>query len=299
MAIPKGFKPMLAATVEPHQLAALRYPLLASPKLDGVRCIVFDGVAYSRNLKPIRNKWVQEKLGKPEYHGFDGELIVGAPTGDGVFNRSQSGVMSTEGAPDFMFRVFDNHAENHRGFEARNYALPLRRGYVARHKHVVVRSVEEVENYENLWLGLGYEGVMLRAPDGPYKYGRSTLREGYLLKLKRFRDGEAVVVDIEEAEENTNAAFKDELGRTKRSTAKAGKVGKGMVGTIVGKDIKTGELLRCGPGTMTHLERSVMWENRAGYLTAPRVFTYRVFDYGAKDTPRFPLFHGWRNKADM
>ena len=43
-------KVMLAATVD--SVEQLRYPLLGSPKLDGVRAIVIDGVVYSRNMKP-------------------------------------------------------------------------------------------------------------------------------------------------------------------------------------------------------------------------------------------------------
>jgi len=37
---------------------------------------------------------------------------------------------------------------------------------------------------------------MLRHPQSPYKQGRSTPKEAYLLKVKRFSDGEAVIVDL-------------------------------------------------------------------------------------------------------
>ena len=39
--------PMLAATVK--SVADLRFPLLASPKLDGVRAYVKNGVVWSRS----------------------------------------------------------------------------------------------------------------------------------------------------------------------------------------------------------------------------------------------------------
>jgi len=48
---------MLSATVE--DTALLSYPLLASVKIDGVRCIIRDGVAMSRSMKPIPNASVQ------------------------------------------------------------------------------------------------------------------------------------------------------------------------------------------------------------------------------------------------
>ncbi len=58
----KTFKPMLADPIEPEKYP-LRFPLLVSTKIDGIRVLVRDGVAYSRSLKPIPNKYVQSVLG--------------------------------------------------------------------------------------------------------------------------------------------------------------------------------------------------------------------------------------------
>lgn len=69
-------KPMLSATLEDP--LRLTWPVLGSPKLDGLRCIIKDGMALSRNLKPFRNKFVQEQLSTLP-NGLDGELIVGSP----------------------------------------------------------------------------------------------------------------------------------------------------------------------------------------------------------------------------
>ena len=99
-------KPMLAYQKLPD-LEALTYPLIASPKLDGIRCLIVDGVAVSRSLKPIRNKYVQSILGSHEFNGLDGELVVGSPTDPDVYLKTNSGVMSVEGEPDFTYLVFD------------------------------------------------------------------------------------------------------------------------------------------------------------------------------------------------
>ena len=48
----------------------------ASPKLDGIRCMIQDGIALSRSLKPIRNEHVQYILGREIFNGLDGELII-------------------------------------------------------------------------------------------------------------------------------------------------------------------------------------------------------------------------------
>ena len=83
------FKPMLASDAN---LDSLRYPLIASPKLDGVRATVRDGVVYSRSNKPIPNKHVHSLFKNYEY--FDGELIVGDPTSPTVYRDTVSEVMS-------------------------------------------------------------------------------------------------------------------------------------------------------------------------------------------------------------
>jgi len=60
-------------------LEALAFPLLGSPKLDGVRALMFEGVLVSRSLKAIPNVFLQKKALADVAHGLDGELIVGDP----------------------------------------------------------------------------------------------------------------------------------------------------------------------------------------------------------------------------
>lgn len=107
MTIPEGFKPQLA--IEQTKVKTQPANRYMSEKLDGIRCIVFGGVAYSRSLKPIPNKSIQAYV---EHHwemldGMDGELIVGDKNAPDVFNQSTSGVMRIEGDPEFTFWVFD------------------------------------------------------------------------------------------------------------------------------------------------------------------------------------------------
>ena len=58
----KQFKPMLAYTIE--DTSKIEYPCYVSKKLDGIRCVILDGVVYSRSMKPIRSKVVQKLFGK-------------------------------------------------------------------------------------------------------------------------------------------------------------------------------------------------------------------------------------------
>jgi spermidine/putrescine transport system substrate-binding protein len=106
---------------------------------------------------------------------------------------------------------------------------------------------------------------MIRSLSGPYKQGRSTEAEGYLLKVKRFEDGEARIQEYYEEMENQNAEFTNELGRTARSSHKAGMVGKNRLGgfhvTGVGGRYD-GVYFDIASGAMSHEMRSKLWETR-------------------------------------
>ena len=97
------FKVMLATDYDPEKL---RFPCVATPKLDGIRAYVQGGVVLSRNNKPIPNLHVQTLFSGLEH--YDGELIVGSPTSSTVFRDTTSGVMSKEGKPNVTYYVFDH-----------------------------------------------------------------------------------------------------------------------------------------------------------------------------------------------
>ena len=288
------FKPMLSATLlDPYNL---RYPVLVSPKLDGIRCLMHEGKAVSRNLKPIRNDYVQQMLaGLP--NGLDGELIVGSPTEGHVLNRTQSGVMSGDGQPDFKYHLFDNYNMK-QGFEYRLTSLEdMRHDYIELVPHYVVNTVEGLLKFEQAFLSDGYEGLMVRKIDGAYKHGRSTSNEGLLFKFKRFRDGEAAVFGLRQGITNTNEATTDIMGRTKRSAHQDGKVNALRGGTILGVDLETGQPLEFSPGRMTMQDRAYYWLNPEQLID--RIIKYKTFDYGTLNVPRFSTFQAFRDAADM
>lgn len=301
-------KPMLSATFTTAWAPSLRFPLLVSPKLDGFRALVLeDGKLYSKNLKLIRNEFIQNWFSAvlpPELlAGLDGELIVGPPTGGSVINRTSSGVTARAGEPDFTYWVFDNWMaeddtfQNRLRFAGAQAKSPAAVRRVKQVPHRWVKTMEELEQAEREYLEQGYEGIMLRDPAGRYKYGRSTEREGLLWKFKRFTDFEFVITGLEEADLNLNEATVDELGRTKRSSAKAGKVPKGMIGTLIGRRMDTGAQVRVGPGNMTHAQRVYYWNHPDELLE--QIGVAKVFEYGAVDADRFPTFKCIRDKDDL
>lgn len=285
------FKPMLATDYDPEKL---RFPCWASYKLDGLRAVVRDGVVYSRSNKPIPNKHVQAKFKHLEY--FDGELIVGDPTDKECFRNSTSVVMSHDKpADDVRFYAFD-----HIGTMSDMYFRRLDRLYEIDSDVFIVHqqsicTQDELVKYEAEALEAGYEGLILRDSSAPYKNGRSTVNEGYLLKVKQFKDAEAVVIGFEERMANNNEAVISELGRTKRSSHKAGKSGRGDLGAIMCQG--DGEILfNIGTG-FSDSEREHIWANQSDYLG--RIAKYKYFPVGVKEAPRHPVFLGWRDVRDM
>ena len=156
--------------------------------------------------------------------------------------------------------------------------------------------MKELQAYEQYCLNLGYEGVILRDPNSMYKHGRSTAKEGGLLKVKRFEDGEAGILAVEEQMHNGNEATTNELGRTQRSSHKENKVPMGKLGALVCKDLVTGIQFSIGTGFTDKLRKD-MWAHRDTLIGA--TVKYKSFKIGVKDAPRHPVFLGMRDVDDM
>lgn len=304
-----NFKPMLAGKCE--NLTLLKYPLLVSAKLDGVRAIVIDGTLMSRSLKPIPNKYAQS-LFRHLPSGTDGELIVGKADDD-PYRRTVSAVMGEDGIEKALrFWTFDNYTYAG-GFSIRNQMMSMSvrgKNQVLSLPHVKVNNEEELLSCEREFVDVGYEGLMIRSIEGPYKFGRSTEREGYLLKLKRFEDSDAEVLSVYEQMHNENEAEKNALGHTERSTKKEGMVPAGVLGGLNVRDIHTGVEFSIGGGFLgqdpvdeggqshpSEYSRETLWRIKE---TLPgKIAKYKYFASGSKERPRFPVFLGWRDKIDL
>jgi len=163
---------------------------------------------------------------------------------------------------------------------------------------VEIRDAAQLADYEEECLAEGYEGVMIRTPGSPYKCGRSTEREGWLLKIKRFEDAEAVVLDTYEGMSNHNEAQRDAFGRTKRSSAQAGKVGRGELGGFVVSAVDSNVVFRLGYNhVLGGVDRVTLWEQRDSLRG--KLVKFKHQPSGAKEAPRFPKFVGFREAWDL
>ena len=288
-------KPMLAATAA---LKNIKYPVIASPKLDGVRGMVIGGVLHSRSLKIFPNQHVTGRFSLKKYNGLDGELILGSPTAKDVYRVTNAACARQTGTPDVKFYAFDRW-DVKGGFSARleNDLIRVEDEHIIVLNQVLVDNEKELLKMESMMLGLGYEGLILRGPDQPYKYGRSTINEQGMLKLKRFTDGEFLLLEVVEEMHNGNEATTNELGRTQRSSHKANLVPTGRMGSLRAKDINTGGVFSIGTG-FNDEDRDWFWKKRKK-LANKFVGKYKHFEVGAKDLPRFPVYLGPRSDWDI
>ncbi len=313
------FRPMLSAkfdnaeTVGLTELSLLTYPLIVSPKIDGIRCFIHpEAGPVSRTVKPIPNKYTRAFLEQSSHwHGLDGELVPGIDPTKATSNLASSAFMSHDGTPNFTYWVFDqvfnhetrqwyhNHKYAWRHLMMRNMMREFEGQSVIRVlEQEVVDNAQAVLDYEARQLALGYEGIIIRAYDGAYKFGRSTLKQQGMIKMKRFTDAEAEIVAFEPLYRNHNEAVKDVMGLTKRSSHQANMVADDTLGKFVLRDLTHPEWgnFSCGSG-LDDETRDKIWKARPEYLGKKVKFKYLA--YGSKDKPRHPIFLGIRHPEDM
>lgn len=297
----KQFSPMLAET--PDDLSALRYPLMASYKMDGIRAIIMPEGPRTRSMKPVPNAHISSMLATLPV-GLDGELAV-VREGAIDFRATSSSVMNRKFTPEFRYFVFDYipmEASRLQPYDRRWSDLCRLRYTEALPDWVVTveqRTVVDADHVREMFaeaLDKGHEGLILRSASAGYKSGRSTVREQGMLKVKPWADTEATIVDVLPEFHNSNPAFESEVGRTKRSTAQAGMVQKESMGQLVVRDPRWPKDFEIGTG-FTAEERAHMWMQRENLKGKLARFSY--ITAGGYDVPRHCSFRGIRDPRDM
>lgn len=260
-----------------------------SPKIDGIRCVIYKGKAYSRNMEPIRNQHVRSTLEALALEGCDGELVVN----DGDFADTMSAIMSFDGKPEFMYRVFDNWKAWNRPFRERLYKVcdqvrAADSNRVAVVRHDIVFSADDCMKRHDRHLEDGFEGSILRNPEGAYIYGRVSYASGLVYKMKPTEREEAQVIGFDAQRHNANAPEEDTLGRLTRSSFKDGMVDLEQLGGFTCR-FDDGVEFNCGSG-LTLDQRISLWKERAALLGRRIVVEYAAPRVGK---PRFPVFRGF------
>lgn len=295
-------KPMLAANdaCDFSVLERVRYPIDVQPKYDGIRCVLSNGTAMSRTWKPLPNLDIQTGLDHLP-SGLDGEIMVRAPGGGWLpFPQIQGFVMAeTPDELDWVYMVFDDAEDPIRWYCDRYRTAHLKIAGSDHNRVQIVRgrlarNPDEVKAVYSELLAAGYEGAILRDPEGPYKHGRATLKQGWLLKLKPREDAEAEVLELLPLQRNDNPQQRNELGYAKRSTAKAGRRSVELLGTIRARVLNgrfAGKEFACG-FRGTDAERAAMFA--AGDALLGEAFTFTFSPDPGYELPRQPVFKAWR-----
>jgi DNA ligase-1 len=294
------------------------FPCALSFKIDGFRCMVYDGRANSSSAKEFPNRYTHNIFVKAAsiLDGLDGELCAGEPNDKNLMQQCTSAFNSIEGEPDFTWWVFDDFSDLSLDFEERyaNYQRRVEEGndhleamglprFLRPVEYRMIHNQEEYDAMKQEASDLCYEGLYGKSWKGKYKHGRSTPVQRSCWKSKPWTDEEGQIVDFVEMEENTNEAFTDELGRTKRSTHQEGLVGKGMLGSYVVINPKycdsKGQPIpfRVSCGSMTMEERERRWASRDS--ERGQIITYKFFDFGIVDVPRSAIYKSHRPDFDL
>jgi DNA ligase-1 len=322
------FKPMLAPNDQPN-LEEINYPILASYKLDGIRCIFKDGELLTRSLKQLQNKQLREKFqpladfAKEHNLTLDGEIY----SPELSFQEISSCVMTQDHNDPKAIKSWDKVCEELEVAKTREEAVNSIQFYcfdcvvdeefdvAFSHRtltamklleqfgklvHIVeqkeVESKDDVDKYFQSALSKGFEGLILKSADGKYKCGRGTLREGLIFKVKPFITFDTTILGVKQGTKvDPNAEKKtNELGRSVTSKKKGDRILVDMISDFF-VDYE-GHELKVSCSSMTHEDREKYWKIRDELIG--KTIEYKGMLIGAKDVPRHPVFVRFREDKD-
>lgn len=310
-------KPQLA---EDAILEEVRTPCWVQPKIDGVRALNRTGRLTGRSLDEFKGYLISDFFSRPGFVHLDGEMILGnKPNCTNRLCSATTGAMGrfkdVSEMADLHWWVFDHLEVPTEPYEdrynrLRHHVEALEHPRVHLVPYKVCKTLADVKAAIAEYAALGYEGTIIRNPHAPLKPGRATRKGQELWRVKPWADAEILVTGITEGNSNANEAKTNSLGRTERSSAAAGLVPNGQVGSIQGTmladffDPFTGALLfakglpvTVGSGEMSVAEAEHYFKH-PGEIVG-HVVKFKHMTHGVKDQPRFPTYISHRLRQDM
>ena len=178
---------------------AIAYPMLASEKYDGFRCLAGIGKLWMRGGKAFPNQQLRERFADfvafcdRKMIVFDGELYDPAST----FPELQS-MLQSRNAPltdTLRFHAFDQFSwsewwgDRSRRFQFRQQRLSALLAqadcpHVLAVPHVPVSDADHARRLFDAVTSQGGEGIMLRNPLATHKHGSATVRDNIIFRFK-------------------------------------------------------------------------------------------------------------------
>jgi DNA ligase-1 len=307
---------MLAPSKSP-ELDDIEYPMLMSPKLDGIRCLIKEGQILSRSGKPLRNINLEVLLAPlilDTGHVFDGELYLHGETFQYITSRVMATDKPLDGIHLYAFdcmTIEEWEGEKVTPLIDRITLLTERAWFLDCSDDVIhiipqhhMTSATMVRANYDKWLQDGYEGAILRDPESLYKHGRATKKQGTMFKLKSWTDYDGVIVSVHEgkrlkayarsASVGGERTVKNELGRNKKTYKKEDYEPSGSFGYFTVKldnsDITVE--IGCWDGITDEIRKD-LWKRR-GSLPGEWC-RFKGMSVGVKDKPRMPKDFAFRD----
>lgn len=250
---------MLLKTFDPKKA---KYPLLAAPKLDGVRGIVKNGKMWSRSGKEIKGMdhivdYLTEKYPMTD---FDGEIMI---PGKG-FDSTSGLIRNTEPVPNAIYNIFDTQNKYQTMAERTADLSCLHEcNFVKIIEKVLVEGELELTKLHNNLLEQGYEGTVVYDPKSMYEDKRSY----DWMRIVPIKSEDCKVIGFEE--------------------------GKGRLAGTLGKIIVDFKGKSCKVGTgFSDLQRNDIWFNQEKYINVIAECEYK--ELSKNGIMRQPRFKGFR-----
>lgn len=305
------FSPMLFPN-ESVGFEAINKPYMASIKLDGIRCIFKKGEMLSRSFKPISNKQLNERFAPMKELSletgiiYDGEIYSTELNFQELMHYCRTEDLNVEGEElpkSINFYCFDALDMNHLDATAieRNINLceELRKKgipFVSVIPQNIVSTPEEVKKLFEDAIENGFEGLILKAPDSLYKFGRITAKSGDGYKFKPYRTWELPITGVIQSTEVNSAVERkiDELGYHHTSRKKEDRipVEKASAVTVMWEGTELKVTL-----STTDKEKEEIWKNRDSYIG--KYIEFKGMLVGAKEVPRHAVSVRFRSDLDV
>ena len=181
--------PKLPMLANKYSKSSAKFPYYLQPKYDGQRCL------YDADSKTLFSRTGQQIVSLPsllqllvssDFPSVDGELYCHGRSLQDILSTTRQTVNITDD-DTISYVIYDLPHPSHSQKERIKYLLSLAQHPLTPSPRITYAPVHLVYSHGEIvylhekYTDLGYEGVMLRHPDGTYRFGT---RSSFLLKYK-------------------------------------------------------------------------------------------------------------------
>lgn len=303
----------------PDNWHKVRWPKMLSSKKDGIRCLIPPcGIPTGYSGKPIRNPRFMNHFREIMKYATANDIIIDGEIWSANRDYTFQDLLSVTAKAKHGGKEIPSHVHlfvfellTREEWETEKVSttfldrwhqrlIPLQdEGLlhcVVLDQHFVTRE-STAQAHLTTEERIGGEGCMLRDPKATYKFGRHTVTENELLKLKFVEHADGKVVGFVQGESKNDDVEKEygptgELQTTNKQQDKhlIEALGALVVETEAGVRFNVGGGFNYRGGDK---DRGLLWKRRHGLMGKWCTFSYQPV--GIKEKPRQPIFVRWRD----